>query len=269
MQVYGLCGSSGTGKSHQAVTLTKQLGISAIIDDGLLISGNRIMAGRSAKAESSSMAATRRAIFHDAQHAATVRNAIQKLAPEKIMVLGTSQAMVRRICSALDLPEPGIWLDIADIASAQEMLRAQHQRIMEGTHVIPVAPTEVRRYIPVALAEVFDNMWRNPRSESRTNERTLVKPSFNSGTGAIQLHLPMVQPLIDQAIEEFGTHIYRLNGASLSQKQGGILSLDISASFQGCDFALLQQVQLRVKACIEAATGTIPGSVELTITSML
>ena len=42
---------SGTGKSYQAMNLCKELDIEAIIDDGLFIYGNRVMAGISAKAE--------------------------------------------------------------------------------------------------------------------------------------------------------------------------------------------------------------------------
>ena len=49
MKVYALTGSSGTGKSYQAMALCKDLGIVSMIDDGLFIYQNRVEAGISAK----------------------------------------------------------------------------------------------------------------------------------------------------------------------------------------------------------------------------
>ena len=51
MEVYALIGSSGTGKSHHAQAVAFREGINIILDDGLLIQGSRIIAGRSAKRE--------------------------------------------------------------------------------------------------------------------------------------------------------------------------------------------------------------------------
>ena len=51
MDVYTLVGKSGTGKSFHSMNLCKRLGIEAIIDDGLFIYRNRVIAGVSAKKE--------------------------------------------------------------------------------------------------------------------------------------------------------------------------------------------------------------------------
>ena len=48
-EVYSFTGKSGTGKSYQAIRVAKEKGIPALIDDGLLIYKNKIVAGRSAK----------------------------------------------------------------------------------------------------------------------------------------------------------------------------------------------------------------------------
>ena len=42
-----LIGKSGTGKSHKALSVAGQNDIEMIIDDGLLIYGNRVVAGTS------------------------------------------------------------------------------------------------------------------------------------------------------------------------------------------------------------------------------
>ena len=49
MKTVALIGKSGTGKSHRAVGVSKTRNIQAIIDDGLLIMSNKVLAGKSAK----------------------------------------------------------------------------------------------------------------------------------------------------------------------------------------------------------------------------
>ena len=51
MKVFALVGKSGTGKSHQSMRVARENNINYIIDDGLLISDNKILAGKSAKKE--------------------------------------------------------------------------------------------------------------------------------------------------------------------------------------------------------------------------
>jgi len=63
IEVIALVGPSGTGKSHHAMWVAQEYGCRAIIDDGLLISGSRIVAGKSAKREETKTAAVRRAVF--------------------------------------------------------------------------------------------------------------------------------------------------------------------------------------------------------------
>jgi len=263
MEIVGLIGGSGTGKSHRAVTLAKELEVAAIIDDGLLISGNKILAGRSAKAEQSRMAAVRRAIFEDEDHVAEVRSELQRLAPPKLLILGTSQAMVRRICVALQIALPTYYVDIGELATAEEMQIAQNQRLDQGTHVIPVANAEVRRKIPVTLAEVLDSMRRNPLPD-----RTQVKPPFATNTGA-SFPLAMVQPLIERVVAESGTSHFRLNNTALQQKQSLTLVLDLSASAEGLSLDRLQGMQEKLRERIRAATGRSIPAIELHISSLL
>ena len=66
--VYALVGESGTGKSFRSRLLAEEYGINAIIDDGLLIQDEKILAGRSAKREKTYMGAVRVALFDDKEH---------------------------------------------------------------------------------------------------------------------------------------------------------------------------------------------------------
>ena len=49
IKVYAFVGPSGTGKSYRAQMVASEKGINFIIDDGLLVDGNKIVAGESAK----------------------------------------------------------------------------------------------------------------------------------------------------------------------------------------------------------------------------
>ena len=97
MKVYGLIGKSGTGKSFQAVNLCKQLNIESIIDDGLFICRNKVIAGISAKRQKTRVGAVKSALFYNDAHRDEVVEAINRIKPSSILVLGTSDEMVDRI----------------------------------------------------------------------------------------------------------------------------------------------------------------------------
>lgn len=63
MEVYALVGSSGTGKSFKALEFAYENDIEYIIDDGILIYKNKVLAGISAKQANTTIEAVKRAIF--------------------------------------------------------------------------------------------------------------------------------------------------------------------------------------------------------------
>ena len=105
MEVIALVGPSGTGKSHRALLVAHNNQADAIIDDGLLIKDGKIIAGKSAKREQNKVLAVKRAIFVLPGHAEEVRKAIEETKPVRILILGTSENMARKIAKALKLPE--------------------------------------------------------------------------------------------------------------------------------------------------------------------
>ena len=147
MEVYALIGASGTGKSHNANSVMQEYGIDMMIDDGLLIRDGKKMAGSSAKAEETTVAAVKRAIFHDPLHAAEVRERIAQLQPKKILILGTSEKMIDKITTALNLPPVKKKIFIQDIVTPEQIELAQSMR-REGKHVIPLPSIEVKKDLP-------------------------------------------------------------------------------------------------------------------------
>jgi len=104
LEVFALVGASGTGKSFQATSLAARENIQYIIDDGLLIRGNKVIAGVSAKKETTKLGAVKRALMMDEAHKKSIMQALEECRPDKILVLGTSKNMVDRICQNLHLP---------------------------------------------------------------------------------------------------------------------------------------------------------------------
>ena len=99
MKVYGLSGKSGTGKSFQAINLCREHKIESMIDDGLFIYRNAVQAGHSAKRDENKITAIRTAIFDREADRRAVAEKIREVAPESILIIGTSDAMVERIAS--------------------------------------------------------------------------------------------------------------------------------------------------------------------------
>ena len=144
MDVIALVGPSGTGKSHRALVIAHKHKADAIIDDGIFISDGKIIAGHSAKQETSKIMAVRRAIFILPGHAEEVRKAIAEVNPHRILVLGTSENMVHKIARALKLPAISQIINIEDIASKADIEKAQFYRLKQGKHIIPVPTIELK-----------------------------------------------------------------------------------------------------------------------------
>ena len=66
--VLAFYGPAGTGKSMRSQMVASKKKIDMIIDDGLVISRGRILAGKSAKTEPNMVRAIRRAMFHFDDH---------------------------------------------------------------------------------------------------------------------------------------------------------------------------------------------------------
>lgn len=157
-EVVCLVGPSGTGKSHRASVVAHEVGAGAILDDGLLVVEGRIVAGRSAKRETTHLAATRCALLEDPEHAAEIRRALEHLAPERVLVIGISEDMVRRVAANLGLPAPQRIMAIEEFASPRQMRKARRLRLSQGTHVVPAPTLEVRKSFtgyPVSPLRVF------------------------------------------------------------------------------------------------------------------
>ncbi len=178
MQIYGLVGKSGTGKSYQAMNVAKEKNIDYIIDDGLLISGSTILSGKSAKRQSTKVGAIKTALFTEQEHRDSVASEIISQNPEAILILGTSEAMIMKITGRLDLPSPAEIFKIEDVASEQEIETAIKQRKELGKHVIPVPAVQLKKHFSGYLLDPL-SIFKNWGGKHSLLEKSVVRPTFS------------------------------------------------------------------------------------------
>ncbi|GHV20145.1 hypothetical protein FACS189494_03320 [Spirochaetia bacterium] len=148
IRIYALVGASGTGKSYQAKMVAQKYHIDFIIDDGLLIRNDRIVAGHSAKEEKTFMAAVKAALFDEKSRRDEVARKLQTEKFRRLLLIGTSEKMVGKIAARLQLPQPDKIIKIEDFASQTDIDTAIRTRRVEGKHVIPVPSVEVKKNYP-------------------------------------------------------------------------------------------------------------------------
>ncbi len=179
MEIYALIGESGTGKSYKALLVAHKFNVNYIIDDGLLIRKDKVLAGHSAKKEKNRIQAIRTAIFEEPTHAQEVKNALKKTKPSKILIIGTSPRMVDKIISTLDLPPVNKIFRIEDFSSEEEIEEARISRLKEGKHVIPLPGIEVKRRFPINLLESLEIYYKRKYGKRKIGERAIVRPPFS------------------------------------------------------------------------------------------
>jgi hypothetical protein len=180
LRVYALVGSSGTGKSFRARLLADRFRIRYILDDGILIKEQKILAGRSAKREVAYLSAVKTALYVDEAHRREVRYVLSRHKPRQILLLATSDKMILKICEHLGLPKPFRTLYIEDIASSEEIQTALDSRRHHGRHVIPLPSREVRQSAPAIIDDSIKVFSKSSFFKSeRIYEKTIVRPLFS------------------------------------------------------------------------------------------
>lgn len=182
MEVLALIGPSGTGKSHRAIMLAHRTESDIIIDDGLIIKGDQILVGHTAKKQPTRIGAIKAALFLDAGLAAQAREALLRSNAKRVLILGTSLGMVQKIASTLGLPEITKVIDIKDVASPEEIRQARLNRTRYSRHVIPAPTMEVRKGFPGTIIDPLRVLIRKEKDKSPVaknwKEQSVVRPTF-------------------------------------------------------------------------------------------
>jgi uncharacterized alkaline shock family protein YloU len=271
IKVYALIGKSGTGKSFRAKLLAEKYNIPYIIDDGLLIYDNRILAGRSAKKEKLYMGAIKTALFDNPRHRMEVREAIKKSHVKKILLIGTSDKMVRKMAERLHLPPISRIIRIEDIASREEIEQAIHSRYTEGKHIIPVPSIEVKQDYSHILSDSIKILFRRSfafkKKETQVFEKAVVTPHFHNQKqkGSLRISEAALSQMILHCIDEYDSEIKIMKITVKKDRRGYRIRISIEAGYGSQLGSQLHELQAYVLDKIERFTGIMIDAVEIEI----
>ena len=273
MDVIALVGPSGTGKSHRALKVAKENKADAIIDDGILIKDGHIIAGESAKTEKSKIMAVRRAIFVLPGHAEQVREAIQKIQPHRILIIGTSENMVHKIAKTLKLPSIQFIVRIEDIATRAEMERAQFHRLKEGKHIIPVPTIELKPHFSGYLVDPLQSLFKKSQVRRRKlGEKSIVRPIF-SYYGKLIIDDIVIRSIVEKVIKarDFVKNVKKITVQHLSgneEEHGLKIYCEIVLNYGNHIPTLVSQTQAKIREAVEFTTGMIVSSIDINVRAL-
>ena len=202
MKTYAFVGPSGTGKSYRAQMVANERGINYIIDDGLLISGNEVLAGISAKKAPTKIETVRNALFQNEDRKKEVQNVIRRLKPDKILILGTSDEMVKKIAQNLEFEPISETIYITDVATEEEMKMARNIRVTQGKHVIPVPTFALKKDFSGYLLDPLQIFKSKGKGKAPyISEKSIIRPTF-SYMGNFRISDTVFRQIIDVVAEK-------------------------------------------------------------------
>ena len=180
IKVYAFVGPSGTGKSYRAQMVAGEYDIKYIIDDGILVRNNDILAGTSAKKAPTKIETIKRALFQNEEQRKEMIKAFNKLKPKSVLILGTSDKMVKEIAQNLELPQIEKTIYITDVATEEEINNAKRVRTTEGKHVIPVPTFEIKKDFSGFLLDPLQ-IFKSKGSGEKPyiSEKSIIRPTFS------------------------------------------------------------------------------------------
>jgi len=266
LEVYALVGASGTGKSHRAVLLAYQTGAEVIIDDGLIIKGNQIVAGISAKKQPTRIGAIKTALFNEQEQMEAARKAIRELAPGRLLILGTSGRMIDKIAHRLDLPGITKYISIDEIASPKEIRKARTMRSQHSKHVIPAPAVEVRKTFPESIINPLQVFMRRKghRGNKSWLEQSVVRPTFTM-YGKLTISRGALKSIVTRAaITVAGVAEVKKVGIDRNENEVNI-EIEILAGMKIQINNVSREVQVYVKEQVEHMAGLTVKQVNVTV----
>ena len=248
IKVYAFVGPSGTGKSYRAQMVASEYNIRYIIDDGLLIKDNEVIAGVSAKKAPTKIETVKGALFLNQEKAEEIKKAFRKYKPESLLILGTSDGMIEKIRTNLELPELEKTIYITDVATEQEMEEAKRMRMVEGKHVITVPTFEIKKdfsgYILDPL-QIFKSKGKD--AKPYISEKSIIRPTF-SYLGNYTISDGVLKDIIAHLAASVDA-IYKINRTRIEKTPTGVkIYIEIILVY---GFNIVSSLQSFKKKCIK------------------
>jgi uncharacterized alkaline shock family protein YloU len=269
LRAVGFVGPSGTGKSHRASWVARERGIEFIIDDGLLIKVNQVVAGISAKREKTRIGSIKTALFSNEEHAREVINAIRLHKPEAILILGTSDEMVERIAKRLELPDISEKVYITDVADEFEIKQAIATRRQQGKHVIPVPTFEIKKDFSGYFLDPLRIFRRKGKGNFQLDdEKSVVRPTF-SYLGNYTISDYTIYQIVEYVVINIKgvSKISRFRAEN--RPEGTYMEMDLVLVY-GCQIRpLIKEIQQKVGDEVEKLTALNIIQINVTVKSLV
>lgn len=268
MKVYAFVGPSGTGKSYRAQMVASEKEISFIIDDGLLIKDNQVIAGLSAKKAPTKIETVRHALFFNEEEKKPIQDALKKYKPSKLLILGTSDGMVQKIAQNLGLPEVSEITYINEVATEEEMQTARHIRVTEGKHVIPVPTFEVKKDFSGFLLDplqIFKS--KGAGKKPYISEKTIIRPTF-SYLGKFTISDNVFRQIMEYLAEKMPAIYKVLRTRATNTEAGPIIYMEVTVMYGYNIQECLKEFKEKARKEIENVTAMNVVSLEVVAKSV-
>lgn len=270
MEVVAFVGPSGTGKSHRAIGVAFDNKCDAIIDDGLLIKGTKILAGTSAKNEDNRIQAVKRAIFTDDEHAKVVREALAQSNIRRLLIIATSDNMINKIIGRLGLDKPVKTVYISQIATKAEIKKARYSRLHDGKHIVPVPSVELKPHFTGYFADLPYNIFSKHRRQEKNADRSIVRPAFSFygklliADSAIEDIINIIATKMDGVERITDLRVRRRSDNS----KGIVIYVEVVLYYGEKLFVVTRQLQAKIKKKVEYMTAMQVKNVNVSIRSL-
>ena len=254
MKVYAFVGPSGTGKSYRAQMVAGEKNVNYIIDDGLLVKDNEVVAGESAKKAPTKIETVKKALFYEENQRQEMIKAIKKFKPDGILILGTSDGMVQKIAANLELPEISETTYISDVATQEEMETARRIRVTEGKHVIPVPTFEIKKDFSGYLLDplqIFKSKGKG--NKPYISEKSIIRPTF-SYMGNFTISDNVFRQIIEYLVSKTKS-IYRVQKIRVDNFGEGVkIYMEVTAEYGVNIMEEIKEFKIKAQKEIEKLT---------------
>jgi len=258
LEVVAFIGPTGTGKSHRASKVAHDCAADVIIDDGLLIKDNKIIAGTSAKYETNKIRSVKKAIFADDDHALQVREALAMMQASRVLILGTSRNMVDKIIRVLQLPPASKIVNIFDVSTPAAIMKARETRRTQNKHIVPVPKIELQPHLPNFMIDpmrLFAKSSRQPRHHF--GEVSVVRPNRFSVFGKLIIAERAVAMIVREELlkDKAWAALTKISVKNMeNQERGLVLRLDATVRYGINIPKAVRAAQDRIKMQVEYMT---------------
>ena len=225
-----------------------------IIDDAIIIKGNKILCGDSAKKSETKIEAVKRALFSIEGQAEEAIKILKEEKPESILILGTSDDMVQKIVKNLKLPSIEETVYIEDVSSPEEIAAARSARMSGGKHVIPVPTFEIKKEFSGYLLDPLQIFrWKGRDTDPVLMEKSLIRPTF-SYLGKYTISDNVIKTIISY-VASSNSAIYKIQRINVdTQSTGLMIYIDVIVEYGVVVRSSLANFKIKLKKEIDRLT---------------